>query len=54
MLVVAHRLSTIRDADHIVVLEAGRIAESGDHTTLAQRGGIYTRLLASGNDELAE
>jgi ABC-type multidrug transport system fused ATPase/permease subunit len=46
-LVVAHRLSTIRSADHIVVLEQGRVVEIGSHEELASRGGAYVRLMAS-------
>ncbi|UFS58723.1 ABC transporter ATP-binding protein [Subtercola endophyticus] len=43
-LVVAHRLSTIRSADRIVVMENGRIAEIGSHTELLSRDGRYRRL----------
>ncbi len=43
-LVIAHRLSTVRDADTILVLEQGEIIERGDHETLLRQGGRYFEL----------
>ena len=43
--VIAHRLSTVRDADTIVVLDDGRIAETGTHDALIARAGLYTQLV---------
>jgi ABC transporter fused permease/ATP-binding protein len=44
-LVIAHRLSTVRHADRVVVLEAGRVVQTGTHDELAQQEGLYRRLL---------
>ena len=46
-LVIAHRLATVRDADEIIVLQAGRIVEQGPHEALIAKGGLYSRLYAS-------
>ena len=45
-MVIAHRLSTVRNADRIIVLEDGRVAESGGHRELLDRGGLYAHLIA--------
>lgn len=44
-LVIAHRLSTVRDADRIVVLDGGRVVEQGKHAELVAGGGLYARLV---------
>jgi ATP-binding cassette subfamily C protein CydCD len=44
--VIAHRLSTVRDADLIVVLEGGRVVETGSHDSLLEKGGLYARLVS--------
>jgi ATP-binding cassette subfamily C protein len=44
-IIIAHRLSTIRGADRIVLLENGRIAETGTYDELIDRGGAFRRLV---------
>ena len=46
-IVIAHRLSTVRDCDEIIVLDKGRVAERGTHDELMSRGGLYADLVAS-------
>ncbi|WP_408591874.1 ABC transporter transmembrane domain-containing protein [Novosphingobium sp.] len=43
-LVIAHRLATVRQADRIIVMDAGQIVEQGTHTQLSAQGGLYARL----------
>jgi ATP-binding cassette subfamily B protein len=51
-ILVAHRLSTLRDADRIVVFEAGRIVEVGPYGELMQQGGVFAELVMSGEHGL--
>jgi ATP-binding cassette, subfamily B, bacterial len=44
-IVIAHRLSTVRDADRLAVLDRGRLVETGTHTELLARNGLYARLI---------
>jgi ABC-type multidrug transport system fused ATPase/permease subunit len=46
-LVIAHRLSTVKDADVIFVLDQGRLVEQGSHAELLARNGVYARLYAT-------
>jgi ATP-binding cassette subfamily B protein/ATP-binding cassette subfamily C protein len=43
-LLISHRFSSVRNADHIIVLEQGRILERGDHTSLVAAEGRYAQL----------
>lgn len=45
LITIAHRLSTVRTADQIVVMDSGRIVQQGDHQTLSDQEGIYRRFL---------
>lgn len=50
VLVIAHRLNTIHSSDQIVVLDEGRVAETGKHTELLKRGSLYARLVNTYRD----
>lgn len=45
VIVIAHRLSTVRHADRILVLQEGSIVESGSHDILIEHNGVYRRLI---------
>ena len=47
VLIIAHRISTIRNANVIVAMENGRIAEMGTHEELVNRRGLYEKLVAA-------
>ncbi len=51
-IVIAHRLSTVRDADQIFVLDRGRVVESGKHDALLARGGLYAQLYRHNLDDV--
>ncbi|WP_151525677.1 ABC transporter ATP-binding protein [Serinicoccus kebangsaanensis] len=53
VIAIAHRLSTVRNADLVVVLEAGRIVEQGSHGELLRAGGAYADLVRAGSREPA-
>ena len=47
ILMITHRLKTVRHADNILVIDNGRIAQSGTHEQLMEQGGIYRRFVES-------
>lgn len=47
MILIAHRLATVVDADQIIVMDSGRVVEVGDHGSLVGAGGAYAQLVMS-------
>jgi ATP-binding cassette, subfamily C, bacterial CydC len=54
VLIIAHRPSTIRSADRVLMIEEGRIVEAGTPDELLAKGGAYARLIAAKEQEAAE
>ncbi|MEU7121572.1 ABC transporter ATP-binding protein/permease [Streptomyces zaomyceticus] len=54
VLVIAHRLAAVQHADHIVVLDSGRVDAVGDHSGLVEGGGVYARLVEAGRTHRGE
>jgi ABC-type multidrug transport system fused ATPase/permease subunit len=54
MIVIAHRLSTVRQADQIVLIDKGSVAEIGNHNELIGRRGLYWRMIESQSLDLIE
>jgi subfamily B ATP-binding cassette protein HlyB/CyaB len=50
VIVIAHRLTAVRHADHIIAMDRGRIVEAGDHASLLAQGGYYAHLVSLQND----
>ena len=50
-IIVAHRLSTIKNCDKIFVLKDGQLVESGDHKSLLEKNGVYAQMWKSQNQE---
>jgi ATP-binding cassette subfamily B protein len=44
-IIIAHRIATVKDADHILVMNEGRIVEQGTHTALIAQGGLYASMV---------
>ena len=53
-IIIAHRLSTVVNADQIIVLEAGRVAEKGTHLQLLRKNGLYSDMWARQQSEAEE
>jgi ABC-type multidrug transport system fused ATPase/permease subunit len=52
-IIVAHRLSTLRDADRIFVFDEGKIVETGNYVELVQQGGLFSELVLSAENGLS-
>ena len=52
VIIISHRLSTVKAADRVLVLDAGRLVEDGTHEQLLSRSGFYADMVASQKDEV--